>query len=261
MEHRLGIVLSGGGSRGLAHVGALAALAERGIVPDCIAGASAGAIVGALAAAGYDRDDMVRFFDEANPFRISKFALGKPGLIDSEKIVGEFRRWFPDDSFAALGRRLFVTATDLDSGRGDVFSSGDLILPLLASSSVPLVFSPTVIDGRRYADGGIVDNFPVEPLVGLCDVIVGVYATPLRELDSRGLATSLAVSQRALEIGMFHASRRKFHQVGVLISPPELRRYATFDTRRHREIVEIGYGATVERLDEIEALLASVPRR
>jgi len=115
-----------------------------------------------------------------------------------------------------------------------------------------------VIDGRRYADGGIVDNFPVEPLVGLCDVLIGVYATPLRALDSKGLTTSLAVSQRALEIGMYHASKRKFHQVALLISPPELRRYATFDTRRHPEIVEIGYQATIERLDEVEALLASI---
>lgn len=261
MEYRLGIVLSGGGSRGLAHIGVLAALSERGIVPDCLAGASAGAIVGALAAAGYDRDEMVRFFEEANPFRLSKFALGKPGLIDSSKVVEDFRKWFPDDSFAALGKRLFVTATDLDSGRGDVFSSGDLILPLLASSSVPLVFSPMVIDGRRYADGGIVDNFPVEPLVGLCDLILGAYATPLRSLDSRGLTTSLAVSQRALEIGMFHASKRKFHQVALLISPPELSRYATFDTRRHPEIVEIGYRATVERLDEIEAMVAAARER
>lgn len=261
MEYRLGIVLSGGGSRGLAHIGVLAALAERGIVPDCLAGASAGAIVGALAAAGYDRDEMVRFFEEANPFKLSKFALGKPGLIDSSKVVEEFRKWFPDDSFAALGRRLFVTATDLDTGRGDVFSSGELILPLLASCSVPPVFSPTMIDDRRYADGGIVDNFPVEPLVGLCDLLIGVYATPLRALDSRGLTTALAVSQRALEIGMYHASKRKFHQVALLISPSELNRYSTFDTRRHPEIVEIGYRAAVECLDDIEALVASIPGR
>lgn len=259
MEYRLGIVLSGGGSRGLAHIGVLAALAQRGIVPDCLAGASAGAIVGALAAAGYGRDEMVRFFEEANPFKLSKFALGKPGLIDSSKVVAEFRKWFPDDSFAALHRRLFVTATDLDTGRGDVFSSGELILPLLASCSVPPVFSPTMIDGRRYADGGIVDNFPVEPLVGLCDLLIGVYATPLRALDSRGLTTSLAVSQRALEIGMYHASKRKFHQVALLISPAELSRYATFDTRRHREIVDIGYHEASQRLDEIDSLLASIP--
>ncbi len=255
MRYRLGIVLSGGGSRGLAHAGVLRALAENGLEPDCIAGTSAGALVGALHASGRDSAEILRFFADANPFRMSRLALNKPGVIDSEKIVGSFHHWFPEDSFEALAKPLFVTGTDLLAGRLEVWSAGPLVRPLLASSAVPFVISPTRVDGRLYVDGGIVNNFPVEPLFGLCDAILGVHATPLSAPSEGDLNSTFAVSQRALEIGMFHASRRKFHHADLVISPAGLSRFSTFDTRRHAEIVEIGYQAALEQMDAIRALL------
>jgi NTE family protein len=254
MRYKLGIVLSGGGSRGLAHAGVLRALAENGIEPDCIAGTSAGALVGALHASGRKAAEILRFFDDANPFRLSRLALGKPGLIDSEKIVGAFHQWFPEDSFAALNMPLFVTGTDLVSGRLEIWSSGPLVRPLLASSAVPFVISPTRVNGRLFADGGIVNNFPVEPLLGLCDTILGVHSSPLSSPAEGDLGTTRSVTQRAIEIGMFHSAKRKFHQVDLVFSPPGLTRFATFDTRRHAEIVEIGYQAALERMDAVRAL-------
>jgi len=255
MRYRLGIVLSGGGSRGLAHAGVLRALGEHGMEPDCIAGTSAGALVGALHASGRSTAEIVRFFDDAHPFRLSRLALNKPGVIDSEKIVGSFHQWFPDDSFEALSRPLFVTGTDLVSGRLKIWTSGPLVRPLLASSAVPFVISPTRVDGRLYVDGGIIDNFPIEPLIGLCDVLLGVHATPLSARAESDLSSTLAVTQRALEIGMFHASERKFHHANLVISPVGLSRFSTFDTRRHAEIAEIGYQAALDQLDAIRALL------
>jgi NTE family protein len=257
VEYRLGLVLSGGGSRGLAHVGVLRALAEAGIEPECAAGTSSGALIGALWAAGHAPDEMLEFFAVANPFRLSRVApLRKPGLIDSEKIVEDFRRWFPEDSFEALRRPLWVTATDLVSGQLELFSSGPLIRPLLASCSVPVVITPTEVGGGLYADGGILDNFPVEPLETRCERVLGVYASPLREADAGRLTSSLAISQRALEIGMYHASARRFDRAQFVLCPPELARYATFDTRRHREIAEIGYRAAIESMEEIRAAVA-----
>lgn len=259
MEFRLGIVLSGGGSRGLAHAGVLSALAEEGIVPQAIAGTSAGALVGALDAAGYAAADMLRFFATTAPFRLSRLAaLGKPGWLDTAKIEADFRNFFPDDSFSALRKKLFVTATELATGRLEIFSAGPLVRPLLASASIPMVFTPTEVGGRLYADGGIVNNFPVEPLLGLCDVVLGVYASPLASSDAAALDNSLAVSQRALEIGMYFASKRKFHQADLVLSPPELAQFSTFDLKRHDDILEVGYRAARARLAEIHALLAGV---
>jgi NTE family protein len=255
VEHQVGIVLSGGGTRGIAHIGVLQALREHGIHPECIAGTSAGALVGALYAAKYSAEEMLEFFKVKSPFKLSKLALRGPGWIDTEKVVADFREYFPEDSFEALSRRLFVTATDLVNARLEIFTSGPLIRPLVASSSVPMVFTPTQIDRRWFSDGGIINNFPVEPLKVLCDVVFGVYATPLRSAYQSDLKSSLAVSQRAFELAMFFSSRRKFHECDVLLCPEELSPFGTFDTKHLEQILEIGYAATIARLDEIRATL------
>jgi NTE family protein len=257
MTLRLGMVLSGGGSRGLAHAGVLKALAEHDISPDCISGSSAGALVGALHLAGYDAEAILRFFEKTTPFRLSHLApFGKPGWIDTDKIEADFRAFFPDDSFAALRGLLFVTAADLVQARVRVFSSGPLIRPLLASASIPMLFTPTPFEDTLYADGGILDNFPIGPLRGLCRVTLGVYVSPLHRVEAKELDSSLAVTQRAIEIGMYLAAARRFRQVDLVLCPQELEAYSTLDPKRHRDILEVGYRAAIERLEEIRALLA-----
>ena len=256
-------MLSGGGSRGLAHAGVLEVLIEHGLEVDCISGSSAGALVGALHAAGYRAAEILRFFERTTPFHLSHLApLGRPGWLDTERIEPDFREFFPADSFEALGKKLFVSATDLVNARLKVFSSGPLIRPLLASASIPMLFTPTPFEDTLYADGGILDNFPTEPLRGLCRATLGVYASPLQRVEAHQLGSSLAVTQRALAIGMYQASLRKFHEVDLVLSPQELEVYRTLDPKRHEEIVAIGYRAASERIDEIAALvdLSSRPR-
>lgn len=256
VKYRLGVVLSGGGSRGIAHVGVLRALEERNLRPDCIAGSSAGAAVGALYAAGHSTDRILEFFETRSPFRLSNLALLKPGLIDTERVVADFRDYFPRDSFDALERKLFVTATDIVNGQLRVFETGPVISAILASCAVPMIFSPVEIDGRHYSDGGIINNFPVEPLRDSCEHILGVYASPLRAVHDGDLHSSIAVLMRALEVGMFFASKAKFEDCDVMICPVGLSAYGTFDTRHAREIYRVGYEATIGRIDAIARALA-----
>ncbi len=256
MQYRFGLVLSGGGIRAVAQAGVLAALAEEGIEPDCVSGTSAGALVGALHAAGRTPREIVDFFALRSPFKLTNFALGKPGWIDADKIVADFGESFPDDSFAALGKRLFVTATDLVRARVEVFADGPLIRPLVASSAVPFAFTPVAIDGRLFADGGILNNFPVEPLLGLCDTLIGVHVSSLRQIAPKELGSSLAVAQRAFEVGMFHASQRQFHRCDLVLRPPGLGRFGLFDVKEREEIFAIGLEAGREALPEIRRLLA-----
>ena len=258
MAYRLGIVLSGGGARAVAHIGVLKALTERGLSADCIAGASSGALVGALYAAGYADDEMLAFFHDKKPFKLSLLSVGKPGFIDTAKIRAGFLDYFPEDSFSALSRKLFVTATDIVNGRPAIFDSGSLISAILASSSVPMVFTPTERDGRWYLDGGILNNFPVEPLLGTCDVIVGCYATSIRPIHREELTSSLSVLERSLEVGIYYNSRSKFHSCDVMIQPPGLASFGTFETRHLEEIADIGYQAALKQIGEIEDALASV---
>jgi NTE family protein len=255
MKYRLGVVLSGGGSRGIAHIGVLKALKEHDLAPDCVAGTSSGAIVAALYAAGYSSEEMLAFFEIKSPFKLSKFALGEPGFIDTEKVVADFLDYFPDNSFEALGKKLFLTATDLVNARLEIFTSGPLIPAILASSSIPMVFTPTEIDGRWFSDGGIINNFPVEPIKMLCDALVGVYASPLREVDRSTLKNSLAVSHRAIEVGMYFSSKVKFHECDVLLCPEELSHFGVFDHKHLPEILDIGYNATLDQIESIRAAL------
>ncbi len=158
---------------------------------------------------------------------------------------------------ARKGRRA-VAATDLINARLVIFESGPLISPILASSSVPVVFTPTRIEGRWFADGGLIDNFPVGPLKGLCDVLLGIYVSPLRAVRPDDLSSTLAVSQRALEVARYTNSRPKFHECDVLLCPDGLGDFAAFDTKHVHEIFDVGYRAAVARMDAIEAALASV---
>ncbi|MBA3850348.1 MAG: hypothetical protein C0502_10205 [Opitutus sp.] len=253
----VGLVLSGGGARGIAHIGVIRALLEHGVVPEAVAGASAGATVGALYAAGYTPAEMLEFFHVIDPYRLKSVAFGKPGIWDSEKYVPDFRRYFPRDDFASLKRRLFVVATDLLRGEARVFDSGPLVRTLLASSCVPMVFAPMEIDGRLYGDGGIVDNFPVQLLEGRCGVILGVHVNPLREIQGNELGTSLAVLERALDVGMFNKSRANFGRCDVVILPLELANYGMFDTKRLGEIEKTGYREAKRRMAEILRVVAA----
>lgn len=249
----LGLVLSGGGARGLAHVGVLRALGERGIRPTCVAGTSAGALVGALYGAGHSSEAMIDFFREKSPFRLSKVSLTKPGIIDMEKVFADFEEYFPDDSFEALDPRLSVVTTDILKGERVVFDSGPLIRAVLASCSVPVVFAPVEMGDRFLADGGIVDNFPVGEVLGRCDIVLGVYVNPPRQIDEPNLTSSLAVLQRAAEIGSYTLSRQSFDDCDFLICPESLTEYGIFDMKPLEKIEAIGYAAALEEIDALAA--------
>lgn len=247
----IGLVLSGGGPRGIAHIGAIRALLEHGVDPQWIAGASAGAIVGALFAHGYTPAEMLEFFRVTNPYRLANVAFGKPGIWDSEKYVPAFRRYFPHDSFEGLKRRLRIIATDLLAGEPRIFESGPLVLPVLASSAVPMIFSPVAIDGRLFGDGGIVDNFPVQLIEDRCEAIIGVHVSPLHEVNAGELGTSLAVLERALDVGMFNKSRANFARCDAVVLPRDVAHYGLFETKKIAEIEAAGYHEAKRRMPEI----------
>ena len=243
-RYNTGLVLSGGGVRGMAHIGALQALDEHGIYADVVSGSSAGAVVGALYCHGYSPEEMKRFFEEIPLFQISRFAFGKPGFIDTDKFYKDFIKYFRLDDFSSLRKRLYVTTVDMLNGKKRVFSTGELIRPLLASSAFPGLFSPVGIEDIIYADGGILDNFPIDPIIDKVDQLIGSYVSPLDTIQPESLKYSVNVLERAIRINYSERSMRKFEACDILIRPPKLADYGLLDVGKLEEIYQIGYETT-----------------
>jgi len=249
---KTGLVLSGGGIKGVAHIGALKAIEEYNIKVDHVAGTSAGAIVGALCAAGHSWKAIYDFFVKTSIFDISRYAYGKPGFIDTIKFQKDLLSFFPDNSFEKLDLPLSITATEIESGKLRLFQNGELIQRILASSAFPGVFTPIEIDGIYYFDGGVIDDFPVEYLLDSCDYIIGSYANPLSMISIDTLKHSYQVLNRAYEINLHHHVHKKFHHCDLLIRPLELSRYHTFSMYSASEIFELGYREAVKQFSAID---------
>ena len=247
-KFKTSLVLSGGGVRGMAHVGAIQALEEQGIYPEVVSGSSAGAVVGALYCHGYSPAEMKRFFEETPLFQISRFAFGKPGFIDTDKFYKDFVKYFRMDDFESLKKPLFVTAVDMLKGRKKVFSQGELIRPLLASSAFPGLFSPVCIDEVLYSDGGILDNFPVSPVEELAEELIGIYVSPLETIQPESLKYSVNVLERAIRINYSERSMSKFRACDLLVRPPKLVDYGLLDVGKLEEIYRVGYETTKKEL-------------
>ncbi|WP_055436895.1 patatin-like phospholipase family protein [Lacinutrix algicola] len=246
----IGLVLSGGGARGAAHIGVIKALEEHNIFPTHIAGASAGAIVGALYAAGINWTEMLNFFKTIPLFHTSRYARNKPGFLNSVNFYDDLKTYFPDDNFEALKKPMFIPAANIIDGNSKIFSKGQLIKPIIASASFPGVFTPTEINGKYYVDGGTLNNFPVEPLKSTCDKIIGVYVNPLKVVSIKDLKHSYSVIERAYKIKVAAESMSKFSDCDLVISPQELEKYGTFGMNNIDAIFDLGYIATKKALEE-----------
>lgn len=248
---KLGLVLSGGGVRGVAHIGAIKALEEHDIHPTIVSGSSAGAVVGALYCGGFSPEEMMTFFKVIPLFHLNKFAFNKPGFIDTDKFYSDFSKYFKEDSFESLHRNLSVTAVDILCGRLKVFEHGELIKPLLASCAFPGLFSPVLHHEVLYADGGILDNFPTNPIKHKCDKLVGVYASPLSPISPDNLKYSVSVLERAIKINYSKRSYLNFSDCDMLIRPMKLVNYGLLDVSKIQEIYDIGYESANEQLEEL----------
>ncbi len=254
----IGLVLSGGGVRGIAHIGAIKALEEVGIYPTHIAGTSAGAIVGALYAEGYSCEKILEFFKTVELFSIGTYALRKPGFVDSDKLYHVFKKYIAHDTFEALKKKLFITGTNILEGTPKIFHEGPLIKAILASAAYPGVFTPVNVNGNYYVDGGVLNNFPVEAIVKQCDTIIGVYVNPFEKLKISDLKHSYNIMDRALRIKMKDGMTSKFNACDLLICPTTLANYGTFSFKNANIIYELGYKAAKEAIASKKDLLLMI---
>jgi NTE family protein len=249
----LGLVLSGGGVRGMAHIGVIKAMEEFGLNAHIVAGSSVGALVGALYANGNTVGDMLRFFKETPLFKYNFFALAKPGLIDTERYIDIFKAYFPHDSFESLKKALFVVATNLELGEEEFITKGELIKPLLASAALPPVFSPVSYKGMLYADGGIMNNFPAEPVFDRAEYVIGSNVSLVSKLQRKDLNNSIQLTGRVTGLMIYAINREKIAKCDLVFEPKELEKIGIFDRKGIEKAYALGYETAVNRFELMNA--------
>tara|TARA_R110000796_G_scaffold77799_8_gene173861 strand:+ start:8398 stop:9177 length:780 start_codon:yes stop_codon:yes gene_type:complete len=246
----VGLVLSGGGVRGMAHIGMIQALNEFGISTRVVSGTSVGALIGALYANGNSVSEMLQFFKETPLFRYNFMTILKPGLLDTERYFDLFSNYFPRNTFESLQRKLYVVATDLQKGDEKIFSEGELIRPLLASAALPPVFSPVAINGRLYADGGIMNNFPYDVVAVSSDFVIGSNVSGIREIPKEGIKSSLQLANRTTSLMIYAINRNKVNKCDLLFEPRALELIGILDKKGIEKAYTIGYEHAIRVMEQ-----------
>ena len=245
---KIALVLGGGAARGFAHVGVIKMLESQGLAPDLIVGTSAGSVAGALYAAGFTGFELQRRALEIDEKSVSDWALPNRGFIKGESLQKYINDAVKGRPIEKLAKPLGVVATDLHSGESVVFRRGNTGMAVRASSSVPGVFQPVVIDGREFVDGGLTSPVPVKAARDMgADIVIAVDISqePLR---AKVQGTIDVLLQTFLIMGRTIAAQ-ELQGADVVISPvtAELAS-ASFESRN------------LAILEGEKAALAAVPR-
>lgn len=253
MEKKIGLVLSGGGIRGVGHIGVLRALSELGIQVHALSGTSAGAIVAAFHSAGFDSNTIMEIAKNKKFFGFSNLLFRKAGLFNMESFQMIYDEYFHGTSIENLKIPLTIVATDIVKGEVVYFENGPLDVALKASSCVPLVFEPVVVNGTIMLDGGILNNFPVEPLLSKCDKIIGVHVNSLsKDLKEIHMKDML---DRSFHFALSSGINEKVKMCNVFIEPPNMSRFGMFDMAGIDEIYRVTYEYTIGMKEQILAAL------
>ncbi|MBP8157361.1 MAG: patatin-like phospholipase family protein [Flavobacterium sp.] len=282
---KIGLVLSGGGAKGFAHIGVLKVLEENGIKVDYIGGTSMGAVVGGLYASGYNAaqidsifyntnfDELLQdyiprssksFYEKRNdemyaislPFH--KFKIGIPialskGMYNYNLLSRLTHKVRHVREFDQLPIPFFCMATDIETGEAILLKEGYLAQALLASSAFPSLFSPVEIDGRVLIDGGVVNNYPVEEVRKMgADIIIGVdVQDDLKNRDALKDATRILVQITNLDMIKTMTEKKKMTDIYI---KPDISNFGVISFDQGREIIKKGEIAALLELEKIKKL-------
>lgn len=172
---KIGLALGGGAAKGFAHIGVIKMLEAQGIRPDVVTGTSAGSVVGSLYAGGMDAFALQTHAFALDETQIRDVSLFSGGLVKGEKLQSYVNTLLQNRPLEKLGKPFAAVATELETGRRVVFVRGNAGQAVRASSSIPGVFEPVAISGKRYVDGGVVSPVPVDAAHELgADFIIAV---------------------------------------------------------------------------------------
>ena len=245
----IGLTLSGGGMRGIAHIAVLKALEEYNLKPDIISGTSAGSIIAAFYSFGKSPDEMMEIVKQTTFFSRSFLRLSKNGIFSSNFILKLFTDYFPEDDFKILKIPIYVATTELTHGIVDFFSEGNLFLPLLASSSVPFVLPPVKIGDKIYVDGGVLDNLPIEPIIDKCDFLIASHVNSI-SYDSLEKMSLLKEFDRILHLAIAKSVYAKVNSCNIFLDPPKMTKFSLFNKKSLDIMFKEVYEYTCNELED-----------
>lgn len=285
---KVGVVLSGGGAKGYAHIGALKVIEEAGVKIDYIGGTSIGAIVGALYASGYSPEELEKvmysldltkmimneksrtelpFFDKTYrekyilqlPF--DNFKLGFPNALSSgqgtfDELTYLFRHVHHIDNFNDLQIPFVCVATKLSNGESVVFHEGYLPQIVMASGAYPTLFEPVRIKGEYYVDGGVKNNYPVQEVLDMgADYIIGVdIQDGLLAEEQLTSATKVIEQLLTYNIAQKSAEQSKLVDLSIL---PDITGFSVTSFDEKEAIITAGITAAYEVFDHLQEIAAA----
>ncbi|MBT8186532.1 MAG: patatin [Croceitalea sp.] len=270
-EPKIGLVLSGGGAKGLAHIGALKVIEEAGVKIDYIGGTSMGAIVGALYASGYSANELDSIFNSTNFAELiqdnvprgaknfyekddsERYALGLPfdnfkvsfpeAISGGQNIYNEFVRLLfhvkDINDFNNLPIPFLCMATDVETGKSILLDRGYLPEAIMASGTFPSLFEPSAVDGQILIDGGVVNNYPIDEVRAMgADIIIGVDV-------QHGLAkreSLLSATEILLQINNYRTVNDMAKKKGLtdVYIKPDIEKYSVIDFEKGSAIIKVG---------------------
>lgn len=284
-RQKIGLVLTGGGAKGFAHIGVLKVLEKAGVKIDYIGGTSMGAVVGGLYATGYSAEQIDSIFHNTNfdellqdyiprtsksfyekkndelyamslPF--NKFTLGVPialskGMYNYNLLTKLTHKVRHVRDFNQLPIPFVCIATDIETGQELILNKGYLPQALLASSAFPTLFSPVEIDGRMLIDGGVTNNYPIDEVKKMgADIIIGVDVQDgLKDRNSLKEATKILLQISNLQ--MIEGMKEKIRKTDIYIKP-DITDFSVISFDRGKEIIKKGEDAAMVVFDDLKKI-------
>ena len=215
-----------------------------------ISGTSAGALAGVMYADGYIPAEIMQLMNSNTRLHYIRPTMPKEGLLQISGVIRILQNNLRAKTFEELKIPLFVTATDLNNGIAVYFSEGELLAPVIASASIPVLFKPVIINSIHYVDGGVLDNLPIRPIENKCRFIIGSFVNPTGyEENISGL---ISIAERTFLLSMSKEVLEKSKRFDLLIAAPELRNYKILDPETSEEVFRVGYEATKEKLKGLD---------
>jgi NTE family protein len=256
---RVGLALSGGGARSVAHIGVLKALREAEVPIDALAGTSGGAAVAVLHAAGVPLSEMERVALGLRKRDLARITLSRMGIISIRPLEDILRALAGSIRMEDLPVPTAVVATNLVRRERHVFRTGDAVRAVLASSAMPHVYRPVEVDGELYTDGGVVEYLPLAALAAYRPLVrVGVHLLPEEYARARPRHLGQVVASIVNIIQRANATASQ-SEADVLLRP-SVASFSSFELVNGRELIEAGYHAARRQIPRIQELLAERER-